>query len=92
MDAIYREVRTRKRKEFWQTCNKVFNFSFEISTRLFLIYGIYYFMCKAEPDDVSVTIGAGAIAAASILLNVKDRKIDKLEKELKDRSYNIEKE
>ena len=92
MDTIYREVRTRKRKEFWQTCKKVFSFLFEIATRLFLIYGIYYFMCRAEPGDVSATIATGAIATASILLNVKDRKIDKLEKELKDRSYNIEKE
>lgn len=25
MDAIYKEVRARKRKEFWQTCNKVFS-------------------------------------------------------------------
>lgn len=49
-------------------------------------------MCRAEPGDVSVTIATGAIASAAILLNVKDRKIDKLEKELKDRSYNIEKE
>lgn len=92
MDAIYKEVRARKRKEFWQTCKKVLSFLFEIATRLFLIYGIYYFICRAEPGDASATIGTGAIATASILLNVKDRKIDKLEKELKDRSYNIEKE
>ena len=92
MDAIYREVRTRKRKEFWQTCKKVSSFLFEITTRLFLIYGIYYFMCRAEPGDVSATIATGAIASASILLNVKDRKIDKLKKELEDRNYNIEEE
>lgn len=92
MDAIYKEVKARKRKEFWQTCNKVFSFLFEIAVRLFLIYGVYYFMCKAEPGDVSATIATGAIASAAILLNVKDRKIDKLEKELKDHSYNIEKE
>ena len=92
MDAIYKEVKARKRKEFWQTCNKVFNFLFEITTRLFLIYGIYYFMCRAEPGDVSATIATGAIASASILLNVKDRKIDKLKKELENRNYNIEEE
>ena len=49
-------------------------------------------MCKAEPGDVSATIATGAIASAAILLNVKDRKIGELEKELKDHSYNIEKE
>ena len=92
MDAIYKEVRARKRKEFWQTCKKVSSFLFEITTRLFLIYGIYYFMCRAEPGDVSATIATGAIASASILLNVKDRKIDKLKKELEDRNYNIEEE
>lgn len=92
MDATYKEVKARKRKKLWQTCNKVFSFFFEIATRLFLIYGIYYFLCKTQPGDVSATIGAGVIVTASILLNVKDRKIDKLEKELKDRSYNIEKE
>lgn len=92
MDAIYKEVRARKRKEFWQTCKKVFGVLFEISTRLFLIYGVYYFMCKAEPGDVSATIATVAIASASILLNVKERKINKLKKELEDRNYNIEKE
>ena len=92
MDTIYKEVKARKRKEFWKICKKVFSFLFETFTRLLLIYGIYYFICKTDPDDISAVIATGAIAFASILLNIKDSKIEKLEKELKRRSYNITKE
>lgn len=82
MDAVYEEVKARKRKQAWETTKKVVKGVFEFACYLYLLYGTYYFWFEVQLGK-SVIVGTSTLFVAGLLFNLKDRKIDKLEKELK---------
>lgn len=89
MDAIYKEVRARKRAEAWRIIKKIFSVVFDLALSLGMLYGFAYGLL-IKPDPVVTS----TIACAIFMLDKTERKRVGLEKELNElkKSYNIEKE
>ena len=77
MDAIYKEVRARKRAKAWRITKTIFNVVFDLALSLAMLYGLAYGLL-IKPDPVV----AFTLACAMLMLDKTERKRTRLEKEL----------
>ena len=89
MDAIYKEVRARKRAKAWRITKTIFSVVFDLALSLVMLYGLAYGLL-IKPDPVV----AFTLACAMLMLDKTERKRTRLEKELNElkKNYNTEEE